>query len=128
LRVLIVDDEAIIADTLVDILRGEGYEAVAVSDGPAAIKWSRMFYPDVVVSDVIMPGMNGIETAKVIMGALPDCRIILFSGQAASGELLDSARREGYEFEILAKPINPTLLLAAIGPARKKRQSIPSDK
>jgi CheY-like chemotaxis protein len=121
---LIVDDEAIVADTLVDILRGEGYDAVAVSDGPAAIKWSQMFYPDVVVSDVIMPGMNGIETAKVIMRALPDCRIILFSGQAASGDLLENARSEGYEFEILAKPINPTLLLAAIGPSRKKTQSI----
>jgi CheY-like chemotaxis protein len=111
MKVIVVDDEPVIADTLVDILNGEGCEAVAVSDGPSAVKWAGMIRPDVVITDVIMSGMNGIETAKAIMKMLPDCRVILFSGQAASLDLLEKARAEGYEFEILAKPINPTMLL-----------------
>jgi DNA-binding NtrC family response regulator len=68
----------------------------------------------------IMPGMNGIETAKEILQVLPDCRVILFSGQAASHELLSRAEAEGHTFELLAKPINPTLLLEKlISPPQK---------
>src|SRR5262245_62631411 len=82
-----------------------------MSDGKSAAKWAEMVRPDAVVTDVLMPGLNGIETAKEIMKLLPNCRIILFSGQAASTDLLAKARAEGYAFEILAKPINPDVLL-----------------
>lgn len=111
MKVLVVDDEPLIADTLVNILNGEGHDALAVSDGPSAIKWAGMVIPDAVVTDVIMPGMDGVETAKAIMKLLPNCRIILFSGQAASVDLVARARAEGYSFEVLAKPINPDVLL-----------------
>jgi DNA-binding NtrC family response regulator len=55
-----------------------------------------------------------VETAKEIMDLVPTCRIILFSGQAASTDLVSKAQSEGYSFEILAKPVNPEILLAAI--------------
>ncbi len=115
MKIIVVDDEPVIADTLVDIFKGEGCDAVAVSDGPSAIKWAELIQPDAVISDVIMPGMDGVETAKAIMKILPDCRIILFSGQAASIDLVEKARTDGYEFEILPKPINPTVLLEILG-------------
>jgi CheY-like chemotaxis protein len=111
MKIIVVDDEPIIADTLVDILNGEGYKGFAVSDGKSAIKWAEMLVPDVVITDVIMPGMDGIEAAKGILKLLPNCRIILFSGQAASTSLVEKARAEGFAFELLAKPINPELLL-----------------
>lgn len=111
MKIIVVDDEPIIADTLVNILEGEGHNALAVSHGESAVKWAKMVLPDAVISDVIMPGMDGIETAKAIMKFLPNCRIILFSGQAASIDLLGKARTEGYSFEVLAKPINPEKLL-----------------
>lgn len=111
MKIIVVDDEPIIADTLVDILNGEGHEALAVSDGSSAIKWAEMVQPDVVLTDVIMPDMDGVEAAKAIMKLLPKCRIILFSGQAASTDLLARARAEGYSFEVLAKPVNPDVLL-----------------
>jgi len=110
-KIIVVDDEPIIADTLVNILEGEGHDALAVSHGESAVKWAKMVLPDAIVSDVIMPGMDGIETAIAIMKFLPKCRIILFSGQSASIDLLSKARAEGYTFEILAKPINPEKLL-----------------
>ncbi|MGE5325206.1 MAG: response regulator, partial [Actinomycetota bacterium] len=107
-------DEPVIADTLVNILNGEGHDALAVSDGASAVKWAELVRPDALVTDVIMPGMDGVETAKAIMKLLPNCRIILFSGQAASTDLLVKALAEGYRFEVLAKPINPEVLLARL--------------
>ena len=115
LKIIVVDDEPVIADTLVEILNGEGCEAVAVSDGASAIKWARMIRPDAIVTDVIMPGLNGVETAKAVMEFLPECRILLFSGQAASMDLLEKARAEGHNFEVLAKPVDPDVLLERLG-------------
>lgn len=111
MKVLVVDDEPVIADTLADILAGEGHQAFAVSDGEAAIRWTEMLRPDAVITDVIMPGMDGVEVARRIAAILPGCRVILFSGQAASTALVEHARAEGYTFEVLAKPINPETLL-----------------
>lgn len=111
MKIIVVDDEPIIADTLVNILIGEGHDALAVSSGKSAIRWAEIIRPDAIVTDVIMPDMDGIETAKGIIKMLPNCRIILFSGQAASTTLLAKAQAEGCSFEVLAKPINPDVLL-----------------
>jgi CheY-like chemotaxis protein len=120
MKIIVVDDEPIIADTLVNILRGEGHDAFAVSNGESAISLTKLMRPDLLVTDVIMPGMDGVETAKKMVKLVPTCRIILFSGQAASTDLVSKAEAEGYFFEILAKPINPDILLATInrGPAK----------
>ena len=114
MKIIVVDDEPVIADTLVNILNGEGYKAISTSDGKSAIEWATRFEPDVVVSDVIMPGLSGVDTAKAILKKIPKCRVILFSGQAASVDLLAEARREGYSFEVIAKPVDPDLLLNMI--------------
>jgi len=123
MKIIVVDDEPVIADTLVNMLLGEGHDAFAVSNGKSAIsltKLMRPVQPDLLVSDVIMPGMDGVETAKEIVKLVPTCRIILFSGQAASTDLVSKAEAEGYSFEILAKPINPTVLLATINRGQGK--------
>lgn len=117
MKIIVVDDEPIIADTLVNILQGEGHTAFAVSNGESAIKLIKLMHPvqpDLLVSDVMMPGMDGVQTAKETLRMVPGCRIILFSGQAASTDLLAKAQEEGHFFEILAKPVNPEILLAAI--------------
>ena len=118
MKIIVVDDEPVIADTLVDILNGEGYTAISTSNGKSAIEWSEKFEPDVVVSDVIMPGLSGIDTAKAILKQHPTCRVILFSGQAASVDLVSKAKDEGYSFEVLAKPIDPDALLNKISGAQ----------
>jgi hypothetical protein len=63
---------------------------------------------------VIMTDMNGIDAAITIRTMLPKCKILLFSGQAATADLLDRARSQGHEFEILAKPVHPQDLLARL--------------
>jgi CheY-like chemotaxis protein len=113
-RVIIVDDDALIAESLADILNGEGFEATAVFSGQDAIDWARKTAPDVVVSDVLMPEMTGIEAAKSIREFLPQCRIILFSGQALTSDLLADARAQGHTFEMLGKPVSPYMLIEAL--------------
>jgi CheY-like chemotaxis protein len=113
-RVLVVDDERVIADTLATILNQNGFEASAVYTGAEAVARARTSRPDLVISDVIMQDMNGIEAAIRIRQALPGCKILLFSGQAATADLLEKARAQGHEFEILAKPVHPQDLLAKL--------------
>ena len=112
--VIVVDDEQLVADTIALILRSNGYQAVALYDPQSAIAQLETTKPAVVISDVEMPGMNGVQLAVLIRERYPDCRVLLFSGQAATVDLLDEARRNGYVFEILQKPIPPAELLAKI--------------
>ena len=118
LRVLIVDDERMIADTLAQILNASGFEARAVYDGEAAIAESGRFQPDILLTDVIMRGMSGVEAAIAVSKILPMCRVILFSGQAATTDLLQRARAQGHRFELLAKPIHPEELLKTLRATR----------
>ncbi|MDR3764621.1 MAG: response regulator [Acidobacteriota bacterium] len=113
-RVLVVDDERVIADTLSIILNQAGFEASAVYSGEDAVAHARRQPLDLIIADVVMPDMNGIEAAIVIRELLPTCKILLFSGQASTADLLEDARHRGYEFDILAKPIHPQDLLAKI--------------
>lgn len=109
-----MDDERNIADTLALILNAVGFESKAVYDSEAALETAAQFRPDILISDVIMRGMNGIEAAILISKMLPKCKVILFSGQASTVDLISQAISEGYTFEILAKPVHPQVLIERI--------------
>ena len=113
-RVLVVDDERVIADTLGTILGKSGYEATVAYDAPSALKQCEAVKPELVITDVIMPGMDGVEMAMLIRERHPACKILLISGQASTTNLLEKARSRGYDFELLPKPIHPTDLLAKL--------------
>jgi len=113
-KVLVVDDERVIADTLSMILNQSGFEARAVYSGEGALELAASFSPDMLISDVIMADLNGIDAAIRIRALLPGIKILLFSGQAATADLLEKARAQGYEFEILAKPVHPQDLLTKL--------------
>jgi CheY-like chemotaxis protein len=113
-KVLVADDERVIADTLAIILNQSGFDATAVYSGERAVETARTLSPDMLISDVIMTDLNGIDAAIRIRTMLPSCKILLFSGQASTADLLDRARAQGHEFEILAKPVHPQDLLAKL--------------
>lgn len=113
-KVLVADDERVIADTLAMILNQSGFETRAVYSGEKALEIAESFRPDMLISDVIMADLNGIEAAIRIRALLPEIKVLLFSGQAATADLLEKARAEGYEFEILAKPVHPQDLLSRL--------------
>jgi CheY-like chemotaxis protein len=113
-KVLVVDDERVIADTLSMILNQSGFDARAVYSGEKAVDLASTFAPDMLITDVIMADLNGIDAAIMIRSILPKIKILLFSGQAATADLLEKARAKGYEFEILAKPVHPQDLLSRL--------------
>lgn len=113
-KVLVVDDERVIADTLAMILNQSGFEARPVYSGEKAVELAAEFQPDMLISDVIMADLNGIDAAIRIRALRPTIKILLFSGQAATADLLEKARSQGYEFEILAKPVHPQDLLSRL--------------
>jgi CheY-like chemotaxis protein len=113
-KILVVDDERVIADTLAMILNQSGFEALAVYSGEKAVELASTFVPDMLITDVIMADLNGIDAAIRIRALLPQIKILLFSGQAATADLLEKARSQGYEFEILAKPVHPHDLLTKL--------------
>jgi DNA-binding response OmpR family regulator len=114
LRVLVVDDEALIASTVATILNHNGFEAEAVYSGEDALAAARRTPPDIVLSDVLMPRMSGVELGMQLRREYPLARIVLFSGQAATAEMMRKAQGDGHQFELIAKPIHPDELVAKL--------------
>lgn len=114
-KVLVVDDERVIADTLALILNKSGWSAQATYSGEDAVRLASELEPIVVISDVKMNGMSGIEAAMEIRKRCPESRIILFSGHATTTDLLKNSGIPKGTFEIIAKPLNPAYLLELLG-------------
>ena len=108
---LVVDDEAIIVDTLAKILNMNGFHAVVAYSGAEAIECAQLEPFDVLLTDVVMPGMNGIETWEAICKIHPLCRVILVSGNTQADLILRNAHECGTDFEIFAKPVHPMILI-----------------
>lgn len=112
-KLLVVDDEHTIADTLVQIFSASGYEARVAYSAEQATEIVAGWVPDLIIVDVILPQMNGIDLAVLLQEQFPNCRVLLFSGQTATADLLADAEIKGHKFEILAKPVHPNEMLQA---------------
>jgi DNA-binding NtrC family response regulator len=113
--VYVVDDEYVIAETLAMILNQAGFIALSFQDPKMALAAAGFGAPpDLLISDIVMPQMSGIDLAIRFCRSCPACRVLLFSGQAATSNLLEAARRQGYEFDVLSKPVHPSDLLARV--------------
>jgi CheY-like chemotaxis protein len=110
-KVLIIDDDPIHADTLAMVLNISGYIATVAYSGEQGVALARDIKFEHLVTDVMMQGMSGIDAAIAIRQVLPQCRILLISGNNDTTALLTAATAKGYDFEILAKPVHPTVLL-----------------
>jgi CheY-like chemotaxis protein len=103
-RVLLVDDEPGILETLSQILTEEGYVVVSALEGEDALDIAGLFPPDVIVTDLRLPGLDGIATVERIRHDLPDVSAVLVTGYLSS-RLRLAAVRAGFQ-AILEKPIN----------------------
>jgi CheY-like chemotaxis protein len=113
-RIFVVDDEKMIAETLALILRKSGYSARSFLNPLEALELAHSEPPDLLISDVKMPQLSGVDLAIRIRERCPMCKILLFSGQAGTADLLDRARQQGHDFHLLSKPIYPSDLLRRI--------------
>jgi DNA-binding response OmpR family regulator len=111
-RVLVIDDDRMIADTLTQILKIHGLDVTPLYSGESALEWIETYQPDMVLSDIVMHQLDGVETAVRIRKLHPECRIILFSAS-----LLSAANRRKISslgFEFLERPLHPEDLLARV--------------
>lgn len=115
-RVLVIDDERLIADTLTKILRLHGYDSTALYSGEAALECIESVRPDVVLSDIRMRQVNGIETAMRIRELHPDCRVILFTATSISATERIGIEKLGFEF--LQRPLHPQDVLRHLDSAQ----------
>jgi CheY-like chemotaxis protein len=107
-RLFVVDDEPTIAATLVTILRMNGYSARFFTRPIEALAAARHDAPDLLISDVNMPVLTGIELAILMRERYPELKILLLSGQLASRDLLELARTRGHGFPLMMKPVHPS--------------------
>jgi DNA-binding NtrC family response regulator len=112
--VFVVDDEIVISKSLAMILEGHGYMARFFTDPLEALKHVEVDPPDLLISYVVMPQLSGIDLAIQVKAHVSDCKILLFSGQAATAHLRDQLREQRHNFTLLAKPVHPTDLLREI--------------
>lgn len=115
MRVFVVDDESTIARTLATILCQKGFNASPYTNPLNALEAAQYLVPDLLISDVAMPELSGIELAIQMKAQHPGCKVLLFSGQATTANLLEEARNAGHDFVLLTKPVHPTDLLLQIG-------------
>jgi CheY-like chemotaxis protein len=125
--VLVIDDDPSNADTLAMVLNISGFQAMAAYSGEDALELAHQNPFDHLVADVVMNGMNGIDAAIAIRQVLPNCRVLLVSGNNDTAQLLAIAAAKGHAFDILAKPVHPTVLLeqmrARSSPSERQQQA-----
>jgi DNA-binding NtrC family response regulator len=113
-RILVVDEESVAADALAEILRHNGYATVSAYDGTSALQKALLSPPELVITDVVLPGMSGVQLAITIKRVYPNCKILLYSGQASTPELIRSPHCAPYDFTLLSKPVRTSDLLALV--------------
>jgi DNA-binding response OmpR family regulator len=91
-----------------------GFSAKFFTSPLEALAAARVKSPDLLISDVEMPGLCGIDLAIQMKAQYPTCKILLFSGRPSTLELLDAARARGHNFDLLLKPVHPRELLSEI--------------
>ena len=115
IRVFVVDDEPLIASTLETVLNAHDFDALAFIDPSDALQTAiTEAPPDVLVTDVMMPQMNGVELARRMKESFPKCQVLLFSGHASTETLVSNANFGGWDFQIVAKPFHPEQLIKEI--------------
>jgi len=117
-RVFVVDDDHIIASTLAVIFNMNGYSARWFTRALEVSTAAQSDIPDLLVSDVAMPELSGIDLAIQMRAEHPECKILLLSAHATAQDLLENTC---YDFRLLLKPIHPTELLYEIGTMRSAK-------
>ncbi|WDP88359.1 MAG: response regulator [Desulfobacter sp.] len=118
MKVLLVDDEEGIRTVLNITLTDAGYEVHTAADGRQASRMIHDLRPDIVLSDIRMPGMDGIELLKFIKTGTPDIEVIMITGHGDLGLAIESLKMDAVDF--ITKPINNDILEIALKRARDR--------
>ncbi|VAX26585.1 hypothetical protein MNBD_NITROSPIRAE02-1307 [hydrothermal vent metagenome] len=118
-RVLVIDDEAIVRISCQRVLTPEGYEVVATSRGDEAIKLLENEHFDVVLTDLKMPDMDGIEVLKTIKERWPDIQVIIITGYGTISTAVEAIKLGAFEY--VEKPFTPEDILNVVTKAKQSK-------
>ncbi len=113
-KILIAEDNSFVSEEIEDILEMEGFNYIHAKNGKEALEMAKRYNPDIILSDILMPGMNGFELYKEINPNFgnPNVPFIFFSAKAEK-ESLETAKKLGNS-DYLVKPVSPEMLIKKI--------------
>ncbi len=111
-KILIVDDEDVARESLSDILRLQGYDVSAVPNGQLALDFLRREHVDLMIVDLRMPGVNGVEVVRVANQISPDTEVIMLTAYPSLDSAVDALRLRVHDY--LQKPATPSQILASV--------------
>ncbi len=117
--ILIVDDEPVARKSLTDILRLEGYNVNAVPNGQAAVEYVRTNHTDLMLVDLRMPGMDGLEVVQVVNQLAPDTEVILLTAFASTETAIQALRLRIHDY--LQKPAPPAQIVSSVKKGLERR-------
>lgn len=115
LRIFVVDDMPNTAHTLAEVLRDRGYIAIPYTDAWRALREARSLLPQVLISDVEMPSLCGVELAIELLKFRPECKVLLMSGHVGPIACLERARAKGFNCCFYEKPVACSVLIQELG-------------
>ncbi len=118
-HILVVDDDRVLLSTLERLLRREGFEVTACGDPESALEQVREQAPHLVVSDLMMPGLDGIELLRRVRGIAPETEVLLITGHATVELAVEAMRQGAYDF--IQKPVERDQLLRVVERALDKQ-------
>lgn len=118
-RILVVDDEETMRHSLADILRLEGYQVQAVSHGAAAVDLLKRETYDLMLLDLKMPGMDGLEVLRIATKSAPDTLVILLTAHGSLESAIQALRQEAFDY--LLKPSTPQQIIKSVEGALSRR-------
>lgn len=119
--ILVVDDEPVARQSLSDILRLEGFSVNAVPNGQAAVEYVRTHSVDLMVVDLRMPGMDGLEVIQVVNQVSPDTEVILLTAHGSMESAVQALRLRIHDY--LSKPAAPHQILASVKKGLARREA-----
>jgi len=122
-NILVVDDEPVARQSLTDILKLEGYNVTSVPNGQAAVEYVRTHPIDLMIVDLRMPGMDGLEVVQVVNQISPETEVILLTAFGSTETAIQALRLRIHDY--LLKPASPAQILASVkkGLARHSSRS-----
>jgi len=118
--ILVVDDEPITRKSLTDILRLEGYSVASVPNGQAAVEYVRTHHVELVIVDLRMPGMDGLEVVQVVNQLSPDTEVVLLTAFGSTETAIQALRLRIHDY--LLKPAPPAQIVACVKKGLARRE------
>ena len=121
-RILIVDDEADSRDALAELTQRWGYDVQTASDGTEALRRAIEWHPDVILTDLVMPNMDGLWLLRALRAELPECPVVLLTGRGTIQTAVQAIKEGAYDF--IEKPLEVPRLRIVLERALEKKETM----